>query len=293
MNALSTPDARIPMSFKVGCRAAALAVVSLTTIGAVGAGADTTAVADASAQNVTAYAKTAAWSRKAADGYHLVVAQGAVVADAPVPPSSKPYDPDLGPSKTGGYTIVYARRGDLYRYDVGAAAERKLTALSSSATEAAPSYFKDKIVFSRTTGKHRGTYLARPGHKLVRIFRTVAAETDVSSSRIIGRYGKGRKSIIRLLNMNARSVQILARAKRGQRMSSPTLTRYNAIWLRVGATRSTVERTYARGAHRTIVITKASRSLPGRVDSLASFKIPVLYTSQTGVQRIAPKLRFR
>ncbi len=34
-----------------------------------------------------------------------------------------------------------------------------------------------------------------------------------------------------------------AQAKCGQRMSSPTLTRYNAIWLRVRATASTVEQT--------------------------------------------------
>lgn len=148
-------------------------------------------------------------------------------------------------------------------------------------------------MFSRTTGKKRGTYLSRPGHKLVRIFRTVAVETDVSSSRIVGRYGKGRKSIIRILNMNARSVQIVARAKCGQRMSSPTLTRYYAYWLRVAATASAVERTYAGGAHRTVVVTRANRSLPGGVDSLASFKNPILYTSENGVRQITPKLRFR
>ena len=153
------------------------------------AAADTTAAADPTAQNVTAYGTTAAWSRKAADGYHLVVAQGATVADAPVPVSSRPYDPDLGPTKANGRTIVYARGGDLYRYDVGAAAEQKLTALSSTATETAPSFFKDTIVFSRTNGKRPGTYLLRPGKKLVRIFRTVALETDVAATRIIGRYG--------------------------------------------------------------------------------------------------------
>jgi hypothetical protein len=269
----------------------ALAAVALGTLGAGTAAADTTVVHDTTAQNVTAYGTTAAWSRKAADGYHLVVADGAVVADAPVPASSKPFDPDLGPTKGNGRAIVYARGGDLYRYDVGTAAERKLTALSSSATEAAPSYFKDTIVFSRTTGKNPGTYLSRPGRKLTRIFRTVAAETDVAQTRIIGRYGTGTKSIIRILNMNATDVKIVARAKTRQRVASPTLTRFNGIWLRVASTASTVEQVGVN-THRGLDVRRADRALPGQVGSLATYKIPILYTNSDGVQRILPKLRF-
>jgi hypothetical protein len=279
------------MNPKTISHAAALAAVALGTIGAPAALADTTVVADPTAQNVTSYGTTAAWSRKATDGYHLVVAQGATVADAPVPASSRPYDPDLGPTKANGRAIVYARGGDLYRYDVGAAAEQKLTALSSSATETAPSYFKDTIVFSRTDGTAPGTYLLRPKRKLTRIFRTVAAETDVAETRIIGRYGKGSKSIIRMLNFNAEDVKIVARAKRGERVASPTLTRFNGIWLRIGATQSTVE-TVGVNAHRGLAVRHADRALDGQVTSLASYKIPTFYTSADGVRRIVPKLRF-
>ena len=100
-------------------RGAVLAALALASIGAGSAAADTTVVADPTARNVTAYGTTAAWSRRAADGYHLVVAQGATVADAPVPVSSKPYDPDLGPTSSNGRAIVYARGGDIYRFDVG------------------------------------------------------------------------------------------------------------------------------------------------------------------------------
>lgn len=280
------------MTPKTLSRAAALAAFALGTIGAPGAwAADTTVAADPTAQNVTAYATTAAWSRKAADGYHLVVAQGSVVADAPVPASSRPYDPDLGPTKANGRAIVYARGGDLYRYDVGAAAEQKLTALSSSANEAAPSYFKDTIVFSRTDGKRPGTYVLRPGRKLTRVFRTVAAETDVAETRIIGRYGEGTKSIIRILNMNGESVRIVARAKPEQRLASPTLTRFNGIWLRLASTSTTVEQVGVN-AHRGLDVLRADRPLSGHVTSLASFKIPTLYTNEDGVLRIAPKLKF-
>ncbi len=271
-----------------GALSAALAAGAL---GAAPALADTTVAADPTAQNVTAYGATAAWSRKAADGYHLVVAQGSVVADAPVPASSSPYDPDLGPTKTNGRAIVYARGGDLYRYDVGAPAEQKLTAFSTGATEAAPSIFKDTIVFSRTTGKGKGLYIKRPKRSLTRLFRTVAAETDVAETRVIGRFGEGTRSIIRILNMNADDVKIVARAKTEQRMAGPTLTRFNGIWLRVGRTQSTVE-TVGVNAHRGLDVHTADRALPGEVTSLASYRIPTLYTNAAGVQRIDPKLRF-
>jgi hypothetical protein len=268
-----------------------LLAIAASALGAGAAAADTTVTPDPTARNVTAYGTTSAWSRKAADGYHLVVAQGGAIADAPVPASPRPYDPDLGPAKGNGRAIVYARGGDLYRYDVGAAGERKLTSLSSAATEAAPSFFKDTIVFSRTTGPRTGLYLKRPGRSLTRLFRTVAAETDLAETRVIGRFGEGTRSIIRILNMNATDVKIVARAKTGQRVASPTLTRFNGIWLRVGATRSTVEQVGVN-AHRGLDVLTAGRPLPGQVDSLASYKIPLLYTNGGGVRQIAPKLRF-
>ena len=274
-------------------RGAALAAIALGTLGAGSAVADGTINPDPTAQNVTAYGETAAWSRKAADGYHLVVAHGGIVADAPVPASPTPYDPDLGPTKDNGRVIVYSRDGDLYRYDVavGTGTEQKLTALSTSATEIAPSFFKDRIVFSRTNGKSPGTYLLRPKRKLTRVFKTVALETDIAETRIIGRYGKGAKSIIRIMNMTADDVKIVARAKTEQRLASPTLTRFNGIWLRVGQTSSTVEQVGVN-AHRGLEPRIGDRALPGQVGSLASFRIPTLYTNENGVQRIEPKLKF-
>ena len=273
-------------------RGAALAAIALGTLGAGSAAADATINPDPTAQNVTAYGSSAAWSRKAADGYHLVVAHGGIVADAPVPASPTPYDPDMGPTKDNGRAIVYARGGDLYRYDAGAAAEQKLTDLSSSANEIAPSIFKDTIVFSRTDGRRPGTYVLRPKRGLTRVFRTVARETDVAETRIIGRYGSGSKSIIRIMNMTADDVKIVARAKSGQRVTSPTLTRFNGIWLRVGRTSSTVEQVGVN-AHRGLDVLTGDRTLPGQVGSLASYRIPTLYTNESGVQRIDPKLRMR
>jgi len=273
-------------------RAGALAALALPLVTAVPAGADSTVAADPTAQNVTTYGSTSAWSRRADDGtYRLVVSQGGKIADAPVPPAGEPYDPDLGPTAANGRTIVYARDGDLYRYDVGAAAERKLTALSSDAPEAAPSFFKDTIAFTRVAGPKAGLYLARPGRATKRLFRTPAAETDVSATRVIGRFGQGTRSIIRMLNHGGDQVRIVARARTEQRVASPTLTRFNGYWLRIGSTLTGVE-TVGVNAHRGLTVKHAERQLTGRVTSLSVTNIPTLYTSADGVQRIEPKLRF-
>jgi hypothetical protein len=273
-------------------RAGVLAALAVPALAAGVAAADTTVAADPTAQNVTTYGSTSAWSRKADDGtYRLVVSQGGQVADAPVPASGAPYDPDLGPTKANGRTIVYARGGDLYRYDVGAAAEQKLTALSSAAAEAAPSFFKDAIVFSRTGGSKPGLYLSRPGHGLKRLFRKPAAETDLAATRVAGRFGEKTHSLVRVLNYGGDDVRIVARAKTEQRLASPTLSRFNAYWLRIGSTLTGVE-TVGVNAHRGLTVKHADRRLTGQVTSLSITNIPTLYTNADGVQHVDPKLEF-
>src|SRR4051794_29041283 len=75
-----------------------VAALAAGAVMAPAATADTLVVDDATAANVTMAGSTAAWSRRADDGtYRLVVRDGGRVADAPVPPSNQPLDPDLGP----------------------------------------------------------------------------------------------------------------------------------------------------------------------------------------------------
>src|SRR3954451_22278903 len=168
--------------------AALSAALILGAVAAPAASADTLLVADPSASNISVYGSTAAWSRKAGDGtYRLVVRDGGQVADAPVPASSRPYDPDLGPTSGNGRVVVYARGGDLYRYDVGAGAEQKITALSSKATERAPSFYKDAIAFARSDGSRPGWYLARPGRALTRLTKDAPVETDLAATRVAAR----------------------------------------------------------------------------------------------------------
>jgi hypothetical protein len=113
----------------------------------------------------------------------------------------------------------------------------------------------------------------------------------VAATRIIGRFGEGTRSIIRILNMSADDVRIVARARTEQRVASPTLTRFNGYWLRVGPDSATVE-TVGVNAHRGLKVLTADRALPGQVGSLATSRIPTHYTNGAGVQAITPKLRF-
>jgi hypothetical protein len=82
-----------------------------------------------------------------------------------------------------------------------------------------------------------------------------------------------------------------ARAKTGQRLASPTLSRFNAYWLRLGTTLTGVE-TVGVNAHRGLTVKHADRRLTGQVTSLSITNIPTLYTNADGVQHIDPKLTF-
>src|SRR3954451_12779533 len=181
------------MSFSRPLIATALAALAAGAL-AVPAGADTTVTADPTAENVTAYGSSAAWSRKGADGmFHLVIRSGGFAADAPVPPKSTPFDPDLGPTSGNGRVVVYSRfvgaDSDIYRFTVGTAAEERDPVSTPEVDEIAPSFFKGAVAFGRKRGGAPGLYLARPGMRARRIFRTIPAETDLAATRIIGRWG--------------------------------------------------------------------------------------------------------
>jgi hypothetical protein len=273
--------------------AAVVAALVAGAVAAPAASADTLLVADPSASNITAYGSTSAWSRKADDGsYHLVIRDNGQIADAPVPPSSQPYDPDLGPTSSNGRVIVYARGGDLYRYDAGAGGEQKITALSSGATERAPSFFKDAIAFARTDGARPGWYLARPGKALKRLTKDAPLETDLAATRVAARFGTAARSILRQSNYGGDDVRTIARAKTGEKVSSPTLTRFNVYWLRdlAGTVQARAEYVGVN-AHRGLTPRVADRRF-ATATSLATTNIPVLYTSAQGVMTIEPKLRF-
>lgn len=160
---------------------------------------------------------------------------------------------------------------------------------SSSANEIAPSIFKDTVVFSRTNGRSPGTYILRPKRKPTRLFKTTALETDVAETRVIGRYGREVDHPHPRPERRGREDRRAGEDRAAR--PSPTLTRFNGIWLRARATSATVEQVGVN-AHRGLDVLTADRTLPGKVGSLGSYAIPTLYTNAAGVQKIAPKLRF-
>jgi hypothetical protein len=253
------------------------------------ASADSVLVADPSASNITVYGSTAAWSRKADDGtFRLVIRNNGQVADAPVPPSSRPYDPDLGPASGNGRVVVYARGGDLYSYQVGFPVEHKIGALSTGANESAPSFYKGAITFARPTG----WYLARPGRALKRLSKDAPRETDLAATRVTARFGTAARSIIRQSNYGGDDVRTIARAKAGEKVSSPTLTRFNVYWIRDLAGTAQAQAEYVGvNAHRGLTPRVADRRFPSAT-SMATTNIPALYTSAQGVMTVDPKLRF-
>src|SRR3954452_22638796 len=271
-----------------------MATLAAGAVLAPAATADTLLVKDPTAANVSVVGSTAAWSRRADDGtYRLVIRDRGTIADAPVPPSTQPYDPDLGPlAGSTARVIVYARGGDLYRYDVGAAAEQKLTAISSKATERAPSFYKGAIAFSRTNGSRPGWYLSRPGKGLERLTRAAPLETDLAQTRVTARFGTASRSLIRQTNYTGDQLRTIARARAGEQISSPVLSRFNVYWLRDLARSTQVRAEYVGvNAHRGLTPRRADRTFASAT-SLAITNIPALYTTPQGVMTVDPKLRF-
>ena len=263
----------------------------LAAVPAVPAHADSVVAADPTAANVTAYGATSAWSRRADDGtYRLVIRAGRVIADAPVPSSPVPFDPDLGPTSDNRRVIVYARGGDLYRFDVGASGEQRIANLSSrSATERAPSFFKDRIAFAREGGSKPGWYLYRPGRALKRLTRVVPTETDLADTRVTAKFG----GIVRLSNYGGDEITRVAEARSGEALAAPTLSRFNVYWVRLARGRgSSVAERVGVNAHRGLQSLRATRRFDGRVTSMASTNEPALYTDARGVVAIEPHLRF-
>lgn len=287
--------------------------LALTTTGALGtpALADSVLSADRTAQNVTAYGSTAAWSRKAADGtYRLVVRTAGAASDANVAASPNPFDPDLGPGPENERIVVYSRcasgsatRGcDVYAYDVATRTETKVRAISGARTsEAAPSYFKGNVAFARRGNGRDGLYLYRPGRGTRRISSRTPAETDIAATRVAWLHapsGESRPTFVRLANYRGDEQRTVARGQlggdgSGSRLTGPTLSRFNVHWARVSSlTETSRVQIVGVNAHRGLAVKTADRTLPGLVTSLAVTNIPSLYTNATGVHQIEPKLRF-
>jgi hypothetical protein len=190
----------------------------------------------------------------------------------------------------------------VYLYDATAKTETKAVISSASGSEYAPSYFKGRIAFARAGGKKPGLYLYRPGRGATRLSPKLPTESDLSKTRVISLYQPGAPSggetFVRLSNYNGKQQRTLARATvngagEGERLASPTLSYYNAFWLRTDPTNETTRvQRVGVNAHRGLTVLTATRTFTFTIGALAVTSIPVLYAGPAGITAIAPKLAF-
>jgi hypothetical protein len=113
---------------------------------------------------IAAFGGVVAWSAYDAPTarYQLVLRSGDHTAPAPIPGAAQPFDVSLGPDARGRVVALYTRCRraaaprrratgcDVYRYDLRARRERRLTALSSPRMdEAWPVQWHDSVAFVR------------------------------------------------------------------------------------------------------------------------------------------------
>ncbi|HUR85192.1 MAG TPA: hypothetical protein VMY78_07595 [Solirubrobacteraceae bacterium] len=222
---------------------------------------------------ISAYGGAVAWSAyDAASGrYALVIRQRETTTAARVASARRPFDVSLGPDAAGRVVALYTRcrtptRGcDVYRYDLRARRERRLSAISSPVfDEAWPAQWRGRVAFVRRARAHvkdgddhrpdrtgRGPVMAcdvplvktlssrAPSRRLDRSQcgtttgvairdATIAVVTDIDQG------GAGSDSQVRALRASGGAARILARTTGGEGgyspFASPNLSR-SAVWL--------------------------------------------------------------
>jgi hypothetical protein len=144
-------------------RAAVLGIVLCALVGARPAlAADTEIFIDPSVANVAAYHGVVVWSRKDSTTrkFRLVQRVNGMTSDAPVPPASSPFDPQVGPGKGGKPTVVYSRCShgcDVFSYTIGANGEKRLASVSTPhCSEIGPSIWRSSFAVIRRGSHCRG-----------------------------------------------------------------------------------------------------------------------------------------
>ena len=99
-----------------------------------------------------AYGGVTAWSSydTQTKTYRLLILRNGQPADPNVRTLRRAFDLDVGPGEDGSPVVVYSRNGEIYRYDVAGATERKVSSVSSPHwLETQPSIHRTKIAFVR------------------------------------------------------------------------------------------------------------------------------------------------
>jgi len=284
----------VSRGFALAIALSATALVAPTPASA----ADTVLTRDATAANVSTHSGQPVWSRVARDGLaRLVQRVRGRNRDLPVQPKAGLFDPDVGTTPRGNFTVVYTRCAglsgqgcDVWQYDGFDFKERKVKGASTATcSEFAPSVWLGSVAFARTgPGKCNGLFVVRRG-KLRRVDNRVPADTDLRGGRVAYLFipsGDAFRSQVRLRTLrNKRSRVIVtgfAAQKESYAVSSPVMTGRYIHWLQEDRVRNDFF------AGRALLTGKPAleftqRTFPGRVDSIAITRERLYYTNGKGV----------
>jgi hypothetical protein len=276
----------------------ALIVTALAAAAPPARAADRIVVTDPTATNVSAHNTLVVWSSLGRDGRaRLVRLIRGSPRNVPVRPKDGPFDPDVGTDRRGHQQIVYTRCAgvsgqgcDVWRYDDGTRRERKVAGASSeSCSEFAPSVWIGTVAFARTgPGDCPGLYVVRRG-RARRLEGRVPSQTDIRGSLVAYLYtpaGDPATTSVRVRPIygvrSRRVVSGLNAKKESYRVTSPVLDGSFVYWLQEDRIRH--EFFAGRGlARRRSTLEFTSRTLPGRVTSIAVANGRLYYSSGPGV----------
>ena len=259
--------------------------------------ADTLIIAAPGAKNLAAGGGWRAWAAPTKSGrWQLTTrAPDGTISAAKVKSFGAAPDPSIGSTGFGvaekRVVAVYSRcRGtsstdgcDVYQYDLAAGTERKLTRISTSASETSPSIASGVLGFVRRGGSKPGTYTATSS-RVRRIDTRVARETAVTASRIAYRVGG---TILMSQIDGARRRTLVS----GRDVFSVVITRYRVGWLQRIGHRTLALMTNRINPSGSVVITPGTHDLPASTQSaVADASKIVEYLGATGVKRASPPL---
>ena len=255
------------------------------------ASADTLLVpAPAGSQSLQANGGYMAWAQPnqpAGSGWRIVVREpNGTVRTPDIPVFEDVPQPTIGTDRAAfprNIKLVYARRGDIYTYDLRTNAERRVAAVSSRATEATPTMVYGSLQFVRRDGRRPGIYQWSPRGGLRRVTSATPGELASNGSRVA--YAKGNAIVVRRTSGEGRPFVL----RTGGRPESILLARYRVSWLvgddayksnRFGGSGTEVP---AMGAER------GSRPIPGAVSIAFGRGDRVqLALDAEGIKRLSP-----
>ncbi len=281
-----------------GVLATSAGTLALLAFGAQANAADQALTHDPTASNVSTHSGQPVWSRIARDGRaRLVQRVRGRNRDLPVRPKDGPFDPDVGTTLRGNFTVVYTRCAgvsgqacDIWQYDGFDFKERKVPGASSNrCSEYAPSIWLGSVAFARTgPGGCNGLYVVRRG-KIRKLDSRVPADTDLRGKYVAYLFippGDRTRTYLRIRNKrNMRSrILVTGFASEGEsyRVTSPVMTSRFTYWLQEDRVRNQFFAGRGLFARRS-PLEFLNRTLPPRVDSIAITRERLYYANGKGV----------